>query len=31
MHIYMGAGKYENKQGFGILLNKKWRKRVIDT
>ena len=25
-HIFMGAGKYENKHGIGILLNKKWRK-----
>ena len=31
IHIYMGAGQYENKHGVGILLNKKWRKRVIDT
>ena len=30
-HIYMGAGKYENKHGVEILLNKKWRKRIIDT
>ena len=24
----MGAGKFENKHGVGILLNKKWRRRV---
>ena len=29
-HI-MGAGKYDNKQGVGIMLNKKWRQRIIDT
>ena len=23
-HIFMGAGKYDNKHGVGILLNKKW-------
>ena len=27
----MGAGRYENEHGVGILLNKKWRKRIIDT
>ena len=27
----MGAGKYENKHGVGLLLNKKWRKRINDT
>ena len=27
----MEAGKYENKHGVGILLNKKWRKRFADT
>ena len=27
----MGAGKYENKHGVGIMLNKEWRKRIIDT
>ena len=30
-HIFMGAGKYENKHGVGIMLNKRWRKRIIDT
>ena len=25
-HIFMGAGKYENKHGVGIMLNKRWRK-----
>ena len=30
-HIFMGAGKYENKHGVGILLNKRWRKRIIVT
>ena len=24
----MGAAKFENKHGVGILLNKKWRKRI---
>ena len=27
----MGAGKYENKHGVGIMLNKRWKKRIIDT
>ena len=27
----MGAGKYDNKHGVGILLNKKWKQRTIDT
>ena len=27
-HIFMGAGKFKNKHGVGILLNKKWRKRI---
>ena len=30
-HICMGAGKYDNKHGVGIMLNKRWRKRIIDT
>ena len=30
-HIFMGAGKYDNKHGVGIMLNQKWRKRIIDT
>ena len=30
-HIFMGAGKYENKHGVGIMLNRRWRKRIIDT
>ena len=30
-HIFMGAGTYDNKHGVGILLNKKWKQRVIDT
>ena len=28
-HIFMGAGKYDNKHGVGIM-NKKWRQRIID-
>ena len=24
-HIFMGAGKYDNKHGVGIMPNKKWR------
>ena len=31
LHIFMGAGKYDNKHGVGIMLNKRWRKRIIDT
>ena len=27
----MGAGKYDNKHGFGIMLNKKWRQTIVDT
>ena len=30
-HIFMGAGQYDNKHGVGIMLHKRWRKRVIDT
>ena len=30
-HIFMGAGKYDNKHGVGIMLNIRWRKRIIDT
>ena len=30
-HTFMGAGKYDNKHGVGIMLNKRWRKRIIDT
>ena len=30
-HILMSAGKYDNKHGVGIMLNKRWRKRIIDT
>ena len=30
-HILMGAGKYDNKHGVGIVLNKKWRQKTIDT
>ena len=30
-HIYMGAGRYDNKHGVGITLNKKWRQRIIDS
>ena len=30
-HIFMGAGKYENKHGVGIMLNRRWRKRIVDT
>ena len=29
--IFMGAGKYDNKHGVGIMLKKRWRKRIIDT
>ena len=30
-HIFMGVGKYDNKHGVAIMLNKKWRQRIIDT
>ena len=30
-HTFMGARKYDNKHGSGILLNKKWKQRIIDT
>ena len=30
-HILMGAGRYDNKHGVGIMLNKKWRQKIIDT
>ena len=30
-HIFMGAGKFDNKHGVGIMLNKRWRQRIIDT
>ena len=30
-HIFMGAGKHDNKYGVAIMLNKKWRQRIIDT
>ena len=29
--FFMGAGKYDNKHGVGILLNKKWKQKIIDT
>ena len=29
--MFMGAGKYDNKHGVGIMLSKKWRNRIIDT
>ena len=29
-HIFTGAGKYDNKHGVGIMLNEKWRQRIID-
>ena len=29
-HIFMGTGKYDNKHGVGIMLNKKWRQRIMD-
>ena len=30
-HIFMGAGENENKHGVGIMLNKRWRKIIINT
>ena len=29
--MFMGAGKYDNKHGVGILLNKKRKQRIIET
>ena len=26
--MFMSAGKFENKHGVGMQLNKKWRKRI---
>ena len=30
-HIFMGVGKYDSKHGVGIMLNIRWRERIIDT
>ena len=30
-HIFTRAGKYDNKHGVGILVDKKWKQRTIDT
>ena len=30
-HIFMGSGKFDNKHGVGIILNKRSRQRIIDT
>ena len=30
-HIFMGSGKFDNKHGVGIMLNNRWRQRIIDT
>ena len=30
-HIFKGSGKFDNKHGVGIMLNKRWRQRIIDT
>ena len=30
-HIFMGVGKFDNKHGVGIMLNRRWRQRIIDT
>ena len=30
-HIFVGVGKYDSKHGVGIMLNKRWRERIIDT
>ena len=29
-HMFMGAGKYDNKYDVGMLLNKKWKQQIID-
>ena len=30
-HIFMGSGTFDNKHGVGIMLNKRWRQRIIVT
>ena len=30
-HTFLGAGRYDNKHGVGVMLNKMWRQRIIDT
>ena len=30
-HFFMGAGRYDNEHGVGIMLNKKWRHKNTDT
>ena len=30
-HMFMDAGKYDNKHGVGVLLNKKWKQTIFDT
>ena len=30
-HMFMGSGEFDNKHGVGIMLNKRWRQRIIDT
>ena len=30
-NTFMGAGSFDNKHGVGIMLNKNWRHRVVDT
>ena len=30
-HIFVGSGKFANKHGFGIVLDERWRQRIIDT
>ena len=27
-HIYMGAGRFPNKHGVGMLLNKRWKNEI---
>ena len=29
--FFMGFGQFDNKHGVGIMLNKRWRQRIIDT
>ena len=29
-HLFMGAGRYDNKRGVGFILNRKWRQQIID-
>ena len=30
-HTYMGAGGFDNKHGVGVLLNTKWKRKILKT